>query len=306
MRSVLTADLGGTKCRFALVTEDLRVLGVRRVDTTMDQGQFLATMGRALTEIAAERFAGVEPPCALGIGTAGVVARDLSRVMYAPNLPLEGVPIAEHFRALTGLPTTLINDGRASALGEYRHGHAAHADPLLVLFFGTGVGIGLIVGGKPYAGFGNAAGEIGHTLHRPGGRLGPSQRAGTFEAYCGGGPLAQRALAELGPPPDGAKKWNIAQILTAAQSEPRAAQIVHEAEVAATSLVANACTLLNPQAVVLGGGLLQGWPALRDSIERFVMNWCAPAVTDGLRFVPSRGESDAILWGAAEATGKLW
>lgn len=306
MRSVLTADLGGTKCRFALVTEDRRVLGVRRVDTSMDQKLFLANMERALVEIAAERHPGVEPPVALGIGTAGVVARDLSRVMYAPNLPLEGLAMTEHFGKVTGLPTTLINDGRASALGEYRHGHAAGADPLLVLFFGTGVGIGLIVGGRPYAGFGNAAGEIGHTMHRPGGRMGPSQRSGTFEAYCGGGPLAARALAELGPPPEGAKKWNVAQILTAAQSDPRAALIIQEAEVAATALVANACTLLNPQAVVLGGGMFQGWPALRDSIERFVMNWCAPAVTDGLRFVPSRGESDAILWGAAEATGKLW
>ena len=306
MRSVLTADLGGTKCRFALVTEDLRVLGVRRVDTSMDRVQFVAAMERSLREVAAERHAGVDPPCALGIGTAGVVARDLSRVHYAPNLPLEGFPLAEHFGKVTDLPTRLINDGRASALGEYRHGFAAGADPLLVLFFGTGVGIGLIVGGRPYEGAGNAAGEIGHTMHRPGGRIGPSDRAGTFEAYCGGGPMAARARTELGPAPDGASKWNVAQILAAAASDARAAQIIHDAEIAATALVANACTLLNPAAVVLGGGLLQGWPALRDAIERFVMQWCAPAVTQGLRFVRSRGESDAILWGAAEATGKLW
>ncbi len=306
MRSVLAADLGGTKCRFALVTEDLRVLSVCRVDTIKERGAFLATMEHGLLQVLEERHAGVDPPCALGIGTAGVVARDHSRIHYAPNLPLEGFPLAEHFKGVVGQPVAVINDGRASALGEYRHGHAAGADPLLVLFFGTGVGIGLIVGGKPYEGAGNAAGEIGHTIHRPGGRRGPNGRDGTFEAYCGGGPICARALEELGPAPSGAAKWNVSQVVAAAQGDPRAAQIIKDAEVSATALVANACTLLNPEAVVLGGGVLKGWPALRTSIEEFAMHWCAPAVTANLRFVPSRGESDAILWGAAEATGRLW
>ncbi|MEZ5965373.1 MAG: ROK family protein [Planctomycetota bacterium] len=306
MRSVLAADLGGTKCRFAVVTEDLRVLGARRVVTEQDRPRFLQAMEEALRGLMAERFPDVDPPCALGVGTAGVVARDGSLVRYAPNLPLERFPLAAHFEEALGLPTALINDGRASALGEYRHGFAAGANPLLVLFFGTGVGIGLIVDGKPYEGVSNAAGEIGHTLHRPGGRRGPNGRPGTFEAYCGGGPMSERALAELGPPPDGARKWNVAQILAAAADDPRAAAIIDEAETAATALVANACTLLNPQAVVLGGGLLEGWPALREAIVSFTMKWCAPAVTSELRFERSRGESDAILWGAAEATGRLW
>lgn len=306
MRSVLAADLGGTKCRFALVTEDLRVLGARKVPTAQDRGQFLSTMEAVLRAVAVERHDGVDPPCALGVGTAGVVTRVTSAIRYAPNLPLDGFPLGEHLSAALGLPTSVLNDGRASALGEYRHGFAAGANPLLVLFFGTGVGIGLIVDGKPYEGASSAAGEIGHTLHRPRGRKGPNGRQGTFEAYCGGGPMGERARAELGPPPGDSAKWNVAQIQSAAEHDDRAAQILAEAETAATTLVANACTLLNPEAVVLGGGLLQGWPALRTAITSFVHAWCAPAVTDGLRFVASRGESDAILWGAAEATGKLW
>jgi glucokinase len=305
LRSVLAADLGGTKCRFALVTEDMRVLRARKVATAPERDQFLADIEQALNEIRAEAQVGVEAPCAIGVGTAGVIDRDGSTVRYAPNLPLANFPLGEHLRSATGLPATVINDGRASALGEYRHGYAADADPLLVLFFGTGVGIGLIVDGKPYEGATNAAGEIGHTLHRPGGRVGPNGQPGTFEAYCGGGPMAERARAELGDPPDGADKWNVGHILAAAARDPRAQRIIAEAETAATALVANACTLLNPAAVVLGGGLFKGWPALRDAIEAFTHRTCAPAVTERLRFVASRGESDAILWGAAAATGKL-
>lgn len=306
MKSVLTADLGGTKCRFAVVAEDLSVLGATQFDTTLDRAALLGGMGRTLTALAATRWPGVDPPCALGIGTAGVVDPAGERVHSAPNLPIAGLDLAAHFRALLGVPTTVMNDGRCSALGEFRHGHAAGADPLLVLFFGTGVGIGLIVGGRPYAGASNAAGEIGHTIHRPGGRLGPNGRAGTFEAYCGGGPMGRRALDELGPSPSGGGAWRVGEILAARARDPRAAAILLEAEVAAGALVANACTVLNPAAVVLGGGVLQGWPELRGNIERFVREHCSPVITATLRFVPSRGESDAILWGAAEATGRLW
>jgi glucokinase len=306
MRSVLAADLGGTKCRFALVTEDLRLLGVRRIPTVKERGPFLAAMERELRAVAAERHPGVDPPSSLGIGTAGVVRPGEGRISYAPNLPLGDFALGTHFGRLLGLPVAVLNDGRASALGEYRHGHAAGADPLLVLFFGTGVGIGLIAGGKPYEGADNAAGEIGHTLHRPGGRRGPNGQEGTFEAYCGGGPMGERAREELGPPPDGAAKWRVQHIVAAAATDARASAILADAELAATVLVANACTVLNPRAVVLGGGVLEGWPGLRVAIERFTREWCAPAVTTNLRFVSSRGGSDAILWGAAEATGKLW
>lgn len=306
LRSVLAADLGGTKCRFALVTEDLRVLSVRRVQTHDVREVFLSVMLDALREIAAERHDGVDPPCALGIGTAGVIGLDGSTVRYAPNLPVDDFPLGAHAASALGLPVSVINDGRASALGEYRHGFAAGADPLLVLFFGTGVGIGLIVGGEPYAGASNAAGEIGHTVHRPGGRMGPNGRPGTFEAYCGGGPMGERAIETLGPAPDGRERWSVGQIVAAAADDQRAAAILADAELAATTLVANACTLLNPEAVVLGGGLFKGWPDLRETIERTTREICAPAVTERLRFVASRGESDAILWGAAQATGRLW
>jgi glucokinase len=306
MRCVLTADLGGTKCRFAAVAEDLRVVGTRQVATPPDRDAFLAAVVGGLREVGGSLPGDLESPAALGVGTAGVIARDGTRIRYAPNLPVSEFPLAEHLARETRLQTILINDGRASALGEYRHGFAAGADPLLVLFFGTGVGIGLIVDGKPYEGANNAAGEIGHTPHRVQGRVGPNGLVGSYEAYCGGGPMTQRAVDEIGPPPGGRGKWTIGDLVELADRDPRAARILAEAEQAASMLVAGACTLLNPAAVVLGGGVLKGWPALAVRIEAFVRSWCSAAVLEGLRFVRSRGESDAILWGAAEATRKLW
>jgi glucokinase len=310
MKTVLAGDLGGTKCRFALVTADYGVHAVERVHTVRDQKVFLAAMEGAISRVLAQVPAGCEPPTAAGFGTAGVIPIDGGSIDYAPNLPLDKFPLTKHLEGRFGLRTTLLNDGRASAWGEYLRGNAVGRDPLLCLFFGTGIGIGLIVDGKPYGGGNNAAGEIGHTIYRPGGRRCPCGRLGHYEAYCGGRSITERAAEECGAAPNGASEWTVGDIVRLAAgadagSEP-ARRILAEAEEAAGTLVANACILLNPSAVVLGGGVLSGWPALRESIVARVRAMTAPLIHEKLLFTESLGGSDAILWGAAAATGALW
>lgn len=327
MRTVLAGDIGGTKCRFALVSEDYGVHGVQRVRTIRETRPFIDEMNRAVHEVLGQREAlskhaglDLEPPSALGFGTAGVIPVDGSSVNHAPNLPLEGFPLAQHLRDEFGLPVTLINDGRASAWGEYLRGHAAGKDPLLCLFFGTGIGIGLIVDGKPYGGGNNAAGEIGHTVYRPGGRRCPCGRIGHFEAYCGGRAMTERALAEIGPYPgevrDGEEaRWTVGRLVEVAEGAAgadvssdasKAQRILEEACEAVCALVANCCVLLNPRAIVLGGGVLSGWPALRERLVAYVHETTDEPFRARLDFVDSMGGSDAILWGAAAATGSLW
>lgn len=305
MRSVLAADLGGTKCRFALVGEDFAVHSVRHVRTPAAGDVFVETMDEAFEAARRSRPAGVDEPLAIGVGVAGIVDQQAQQIFGAPNLPLDGFPLRHHLEERHRLEVVLLNDGRASAWGEYLRGHARGRDPLLALFFGTGIGIGLMVGGKPYRGATSAAGEIGHTIHVPGGRLCSCGRSGCFEAYCGGRPMQERAQTELGPRQDG-QAWDVGEIARRAGTDARARAILADAERAAGSMVASACTLLNPSAVVLGGGVLVGWPELRDKIEVFTRGFCTEPVTRELSFLDSLGGSDAILWGAAAATGKLW
>ena len=320
MRTVLAGDIGGTKGRFALVSADFGVHCVQRVDTVREQGPFIKRMTESVRTILQQReslctTAGepLEAPVALGFGTAGVIPVDGSSVDYAPNLPLQDFPMAKFLRDEFGLPVTLINDGRASAWGEYLRGHAAGKDPLLCLFFGTGIGIGLIVDGKPYGGGNNAAGEIGHTIYRPGGRRCPCGRLGHYEAYCGGRAITERAAEEIGPAPDG--RWTVGALvalagyaseLGGASPAGKAARILEDAAEAVCALVTNCCVLLNPSAVVLGGGVLSGWPDLRARIVKEVAESTNEPIRAKLEFVPSLGGSDAILWGAAAATGALW
>ena len=311
MRSVLAGDLGGTKCRFALVSEDFTVHRVRQVPTVRERGPFLEAFDHALATVVNDLPPGLEAPKAVGIGTAGVIPRDGLSIVRAPNLPLDGFPLAQHVKQRFGIPATLINDGRASAFGEFLRGHAVGRDPLLCLFFGTGIGIGLIVDGRPYGGASNAAGEIGHTTFRPGGRRCACGAPGHFEAYCGGRAITERAAVEV-VAASGATQdtWTVGAVVAAAAGKGPAAdaarRILDDAESAACTMVANACTVLNPSAVVLGGGVLSGWPQLSQRIEAHVVEAPGRSIHEGLLFVPRLGGSDAILWGAAAATGALW
>jgi glucokinase len=303
MRSVLAADLGGTKCRVALVTESHGVVGAVRVATRRQRGEFLADLEQAAARVLAARPGDVLAPAAFGVGTAGVMPPGGRAVLHAPNLPLDGFALADHLERRLGLPAVLINDGRASALGEYRCGSARGLDPLVCLFFGTGIGIGVVADGRPYGGADNAAGEIGHTVFVPGGRRCACGAAGHFEAYCGGRAITERAHEELGAPPRDAG-WTVTDVLADGRDAARA--ILRDAETAAAVLVANACTLWNPRAVVLGGGVLDGWPALRSHIEAQVRALCTAPITQHLQFHRSDLGSDAVLLGAAAATGALW
>ena len=310
MRTVLAGDLGGTKCRFGLVAADYSVHAVQHVPTVRSREPFLASLRQAVAEVLQHLPTGCEPPTAAGFGTAGVIPRDGRSIEVAPNLPLDQFPLAQFVEDHFHLRSTLLNDGRASAWGEFLRGHAAGRDPLLCLFFGTGIGIGLIVDGKPYGGGSNAAGEIGHNVFVPGGRRCACGGLGHFEAYCGGRAITERAAELLGAPPAGTAVWTVGAVVAAA-SAPGSAQagaqaILAEAETAALTMVGNACTLLNPSAVVLGGGVLSGWPALAGSIEAHVRATTTRPIHANLRFVPTLGGSDAILWGAAAATGALW
>ena len=116
MKTVLTGDLGGMKCRFAVLAEDLSLHATRQVPTPGDGPSFLAMLkdefGALLT---GELPDGWESPAGIGIGAAGVITEDTTSVVYGPNLPLDGVNVAAFLQEELAIPTTLINDGRASA-----------------------------------------------------------------------------------------------------------------------------------------------------------------------------------------------
>lgn len=294
----LAFDLGGTKIRAALVDRKGDILRHVKVPTPKEREGIMEAFregARAMEEWAGNRFRWV----GTGVGTAGAIKPDGGVIHYAPNLPLDGFPLGLELGAFCPGPVSVLNDGRAAALGEYTFGKLRGLDPMVCLFFGTGVGIGVVIDGKILSGTANASGEIGHTIFRPEGPRCRCGKKGCFEALCGGGPMVERAEKEIGPAPGGGE-WTVGAIVSQARAGNAAAwRILTQALEAFQILTANLVTLINPAALVLGGGVLQGWPELFGLVEEGIQIHCLSPVKDTYKMALSELGSDAILKGAA-------
>jgi glucokinase len=262
-------DLGGTKIQAVVVGPDGAVRGAARRPTPQDggaQGVVEGLVG-ALREAADAAGTEVRALGGVGVGTPGAVDAARGTVSGARNLPgFDGdVPLAGLLGQATGLAVRLGNDVGVALEAEAHLGAGADVRAFLGLWWGTGVGGGLVVDRRRWLGRG-AAGEIGHTVVRFGGRLCPCGRHGCVEAYAGRRALELRArkLVERGRR---TKLFRIAEKkgldrLTSGvwakaleQGDPLAERLIGQAVRALAAGAASAVNLLDVEAVVVGGGL---------------------------------------------------
>ena len=159
-------DIGGTKIAGAVVDADGAVLEEARVESP-------ATDPEAIEAAVAGLVAGLaarHPVTAVGVGAAGYIDADRSTVLFAPNIAWRDEPLGRDLSRLTGLPVTIENDANAAAWGEFRYGAGRDVDDQLMITVGTGVGGGVIAGGRLLRGGYGVAGEIGHLCVVPDGR----------------------------------------------------------------------------------------------------------------------------------------
>jgi glucokinase len=263
-------DLGGTKIQAVALSSRSKVVGDARLPTPQQGGppDVVAAMAEALEEAA--KAAGVEVGelSGVGVGSPGAVDAEAGTVAEARNLPGwtdEPYPMASALEERTGVQVKLGNDVQVGVDAEFALGAGKDSDSLLGVFWGTGVGAGIILNGKPWVGRG-AAGEIGHIVIKQGGALCPCGRRGCMEAYAGRGAMEAKArkLVERG------HKTDLFKIMekrgrTRLQSgiwaraldrgDPMAVRLIDRAVKALGAGIASACNLLDVDAVVIGGGL---------------------------------------------------
>jgi glucokinase len=262
-------DLGGTKIQAVVVGDDHGVLGAARYETpTIGGPQHVAdAMVRALREAA--DAAGVEPGAlaGIGVGSPGDVDGRAGTVTSARNLPdWEGsFPLAATLQTALGAPVAIGNDVQVATDAEFAIGAAKPYDSVLGVFWGTGVGGGIVLDGKPWVGR-SAAGEIGHVVIKLGGRRCPCGRRGCMEAYAGRGAMEARArrLHAKGENTDlfkimenrGRTRLTSGVFARALSRGDRMAQEMMDTAVEALGAgVASVCNVLDPEAVIVGGGL---------------------------------------------------
>lgn len=182
--SYIGIDIGGTKC--AVVRgEGTDIESKVKFDTTNLQ----ETLARIFSEV---RAAMTESVTAIGVSCGGPLDSAKGIIQSPPNLPgWDDVHITEMLEAEFHLPAYLCNDADACALAEWQYGAGKGSRNMAFLTFGTGLGAGLILGGRLHTGACGMAGELGHvTLHRGGTHIGYN-KAGSVEGYCSGAGIAQ-------------------------------------------------------------------------------------------------------------------
>jgi glucokinase len=262
-------DLGGTKIQAVVVDAHHEVLGSARLPTPTKGGPAdvaLAMVG-AVREAAEAAGVPAADLAAIGVGSPGVVDDDAGTVTSARNLPdWEGsYPLREKLEAALGAPVGLSNDVNVATQAEFELGAAKPFRSILGVFWGTGVGGGVVIDGELWEGRGGA-GEIGHMVVKSDGRTCPCGRTGCMEAYAGRGAMEIRAREKL----DDGEKTVLFEIMEE-RGKPRlssgiwqraleaddklAHQLIDRAVDAIGVAVASALNLLDVEAVVIGGGL---------------------------------------------------
>jgi glucokinase len=262
-------DLGGTKIEALVVDADQQVVGQAREQTPTSGGPsaVAAQMAAAMQEAA--EAAGVESSAlaGVGVGSPGDVDEASGTVANARNLPDWGAPfpVADFLSGRLGTRVLVGNDVQVATQAEFHLGAGKPYQSILGVFWGTGVGGGLILGGEPWLGRGGA-GEIGHMVVKLGGAHCPCGRRGCMEAYAGRAAMEARARREV----DKGAKTDLFKLmkergrtrLTSAvweaaleRDDPLATELIERAIEALGAGIASAVNLLDVEAVVLGGGL---------------------------------------------------
>ena len=184
-------DIGGTKCAASLgLVEQGEITILRReeVPTQKDPNATLTALASAM-----ESYKNEAPVCAVGISCGGPLDSKKGVIETPPNLPgWEYFPIVEYIKNRHGLQAKLENDANACALAEWKFGAGKGTENMIFLTFGTGLGAGLVLNGKLYAGTNGNAGEAGHIRLAKNGPIGYG-KVGSFEGFCSGGGISRLA-----------------------------------------------------------------------------------------------------------------
>lgn len=310
---VFGVDMSGDGERVVLCDLHGAVLGRASYNRPLDEGRAPdETMGRVLgmmLDLLGRHEVKAREVLRVGVGFGGPVDAKRGIVRQAPGFPhWEGFPVAGNIEARFDVPTFLDNDARLAALGEVWFG-AGEGNPecdLVYVHWSTGVGGGIVSGGRLLRGATTTAGEVGHTIVRMGGREALPCRCGGrghLEAYVREEALLERARA-LGSPAESVP--DVASLFAQAESDPSIRSLVEEAVELMAVTVGNLITFINPSLVVVGGRVAREGAHLIPRIEELARAYAMPVSAQEVKIVPAHlGEDSAVMGAVALALDSL-
>jgi glucokinase len=301
-------DIGGTKIAGVLLDTHNQVLASDKVPTPANDSEALL---QAVIEMVKKLSAG-QDIASLGVAAAGFIDANQSEVIYSPNLSWRNEPLKAKLEASLQLPVVIENDANAAGWAEYRFGAGRGTKNMVMLTLGTGVGGAIIADGKLYRGGFGIGAEFGHLRFIPDGRPCGCGQRGCLEQYASGTALLNSAKElAASDSPEGSYLRKLAttpaeltgqQVYQAIQeSDPGALGLVEELATHLGKALATVVALLDPELVVIGGGLSVLGEVLLAPIHRsYRENLPAVGYRPELRLVTAELVNDAGSVGAAD------
>ncbi len=305
-------DIGGTTIKFGLVDAQGKVLYREQRPTMADKGpkplmHLVTNIGERLLYFAAEEEYDVRH---VGVGTPGAVDFRTGQVIGpSPNIQgWRGMAIGENLRERLNVPVYVDNDVNAMALAESRFGAARGARSVVCVTVGTGVGGAVIIDGKLWRGSSYAAGELGHMTINFDAGFSHGGVPGSIEGYCSSSAILGRTrqALEKGMTPafesvleDGLDSLSIRKVFAALKKGDEVAQaIINEtADYLGTGL-AGIVNLLNPEAIVIGGGIAEGGGGFIEAVAARIKELAFDSAVEKLQVIKAALGNDAGFIGA--------
>ncbi|MBT4177209.1 MAG: ROK family protein [Candidatus Marinimicrobia bacterium] len=309
---VLAADIGGTNTRMAVVNKNGDILTLLKKTTYCEDGR--EEMIKFIVSCAGETIEksklSKDKICGMGIGFPGPLNAETGTIFNPPNLQgWDSVPLRDILENELKVPVAIENDANAAALGEWWKGAGSGAGSLFCITLGTGVGGGIILDGKVWHGASSIAGEIGHTTVIRDGIKCTCGNIGCLEAYaCSGGILKRVNDALLNERDNGVQPLiNLKQVSQMAmQGNEIVLNVIKETGVILGIAIANVANLLNPEIIVLFGGVTNLGEHLVVPLKEEVKGRAFKKATESLRIELSQlGDNSGILGAARNIFSKL-
>ena len=310
MNNVLAVDIGGTHFRVGLFDEGGRRLLVSEGDTSREDGR-----DWMLDEIRGRARELVEktdrPVKACGASFGGPVDFDRQRVLSVHTPGWQNFALGEWLERTLGLPSRVDNDANCGGLGEHRYGAGRGAGSMVYVTISTGIGAGIIIGGRALRGRDNLAGELGHIPVSESGALCSCGAKGCLETFCSGNAIADRGrdwarrrpesidrvLEISGGTPDQVTARSV--VLAALEGDSVARSIVQESARWLGRALLTVIRILDPDRIVLGGGVALAGSVLLDPVRDTMREFGSPSIGYSTEIVLAELENYSPLYGAA-------
>ncbi len=312
---VAGVDLGGTNIHTAIADKDGNILAETKVPTRPESGHTQVVERIIGTVSGLQKQLGVKSLRGVGVGSPGQLDLAGGLVCSSGNLGWNNLPLRDLLTERFGLPVTIDNDANAAALGEYVFGAGRGHDEMVYITVSTGIGSGIIAGGRIYHGAKGKAGELGHITIEPGGPRCSCGKRGCLEAVASGTAIARlaneliragRGLGIKEQAPAGKDEVTAVEVgIAAGRGDREARWILQKAAWALGLGISSVINLLNPSCVVLGGGVMSVGNLMWDDIMKAVGEYTLEANLTDVRVTPSGlGGRAGVLGAVALAIGR--